>query len=251
LSLGSQLNQLIANPFYGHPNAGGILAGPQVRRAQLLRPFPQFGEIIGARDTGGRSWYDGMVTSAKKRLSRGLQLEGSYAWSKTLDFGEDTVQNEYDKMASRAVAQTDITHRFVLSYIYELPFGRGRPWGDNASGFANWIIGGWQLNGITILQSGLPLAITASNTAGLFNPRTSANNNGSSGRLAGRAQDRLARWFDTSVFSQPAPFTFGTAGTRIHDIRAHGTRNFDLSVFKEFHAEKLKIQFRMEATQYL
>jgi hypothetical protein len=247
LSLGAQLNQLVANPFYGHPNAGGILAGPQVRRAQLLRPFPQFGEIVGARDTGGRSWYDGMVASVKKRLSRGLQLEGSYTWSKTLDFGEDTVQNEYDKMASRAVAQIDITHRFVLSYIYELPFGRGRPWGDNASRVANWLIGGWQLNGITTFQSGLPLAITASNTAGLFNPRTSANNNGRSGELTGRAQDRLTRWFDTSVFSQPAAFTFGTASARIHDIRAHGTRNFDLSLFKAFQAhEKLKVQFRME-----
>jgi hypothetical protein len=247
MTLGSQLNQLVANPFYLHPNAGGILAGPQVRRAQLLRPFPQFGEIVGARDTGGRSWYNGLVMSAKKRLTRGLQFEGSYAWSKTLDFGEDTVQNEYDKLASRAIAQTDIAHRFVVSYIYELPFGRGRPWANTSSGLANWLIGGWQVNGITTYQSGLPLAITASNTAGLFNPRTSANNNGRSGKLSGRAQDRLVRWFDTTVFSQPAPFTFGSAGARIHDLRAHGTRNFDISLFKEFEAaEKLRVQFRVE-----
>ena len=109
-------------------------------------------------------------------------------------------------------------------------------------------IGGWQVNGITTYQSGLPLAISASNTAGLFNPRTSANNNGRSGRLSVPAQDRLIKWFDTSVFSQPAPFTFGAAGARIHDLRAHGTRNFDLSLFKEFHAiEKLRVQFRVEA----
>ncbi len=248
MALGSQLNQLVANPFYRHPNAGGILAGPQVRRGQLLRPFPQFGELVGARDTGGRSWYNGLVMSAKRRMARGLQLEGSYTWSKTLDFGEDTVQNEYDKIASRAVAQTDIAQRFVLSYIYELPFGRGRPWGNTASGLANWLIGGWQINGITTYQSGLPLGITASNTAGLFNPRTAANNNGQSGKLSGRAQDRLAKWFNTSVFTQPAPFTFGSASARNHDLRAHGMRNFDLSLFKEFQAtEKLKVQFRLEA----
>jgi len=248
MALGSQLNQMVANPFYGHPNAGGILAGPQVRRGQLLRPFPQFGELVGARDTGGRSWYNGLVMSAKRRMARGLQLEGSYTWSKTLDFGEDTVQNEYDKMASRAIAQTDIARRFVISYIYELPFGRGRPWGNTASGLANWLIGGWQINGITTYQSGLPLSISASNTAGLFNPRTTANNNGQSGKLSGRAQDRLVKWFNTSVFTQPAPFTFGTASARIHDLRECGMRNFDLSLFKEFQpTEKLKVQFRVEA----
>ncbi len=248
MALGSQLNQLVSNPFYRHPAAGGILAGPQVRRAQLLRPFPQFADLIGARDTGGRSWYNGLTLGAKRRMSHGLQFEGSYTWSKTLDFGEDTVQNEYDKMASRAIAQTDIAHRFVISYIYELPFGRGRHWGNNVSGLLNGMIGGWQINGITSYQSGLPLAIAASNTAGLFSPRTSANNNGRSGRIEGRPQDRLARWFDTSVFSQPAAFTFGGAGARIHDLRADGVRNHDLSLFKEFQArEKMRVQFRVEA----
>jgi hypothetical protein len=219
-----------------------------VKQAQLLRPYPQFGELVGARDTGGRSWYNGMLIGAKKRMSRGLQLEGSYTWSKTIDFGEDTVQNEFDKMASRAVAQIDIPHSFVLSYIYELPFGRGRPWGNDAAGVVNAIIGGWQINGITTYQTGLALAITASNTAGIYNPRTTANNNGKSGKLEGRAQDRLAKWFDTSVFSQPAAFNFGTSSARINDLRSHGVNNYDLSLFKEFRTtEKIKVQFRAEA----
>ncbi len=248
MSLGAQLNKLVQNPFYGHPSAGGILAGPEVKQAQLLRPFPQFGELVGARDTGGRSWYNGLLVGVKKRMARGLQLEGSYTWSKTIDFGEDTVQNEYDKMASRAVAQIDIPHSFVFSYIYELPFGQGRYWGNRASGLVNALIGGWQINGITTLQTGLALAITASNTAGINNPRTTANNSGKSGKLEGRAQDRLARWFDTSVFSQPAPFTFGNSSARIQDLRAHGVNNFDLSLFKEFKTtERLKVQFRVEA----
>ena len=60
--------------------------------------------------------------------------------------------------------------------------------------------------------------------------------------------ERLARWFDTSVFSQPAAFTFGNSSARIHDLRAHGVQNFDLSLFKEFKTtEKLKVQFRVEA----
>ncbi|MBI1899099.1 MAG: hypothetical protein HYS04_21575 [Acidobacteria bacterium] len=66
--------------------------------------------------------------------------------------------------------------------------------------------------------------------------------------MDGPAQSRLTKWFDTSVFTQPAPFTFGTASARIHDVRSHGIRNFDLSLFKEFAPlEKMRVQFRLEA----
>jgi hypothetical protein len=247
MALGSQLNQLVDNPFYA-VMPRGIHASPRIRRAQLLRPFPQFEELVGARDTGGRSWYDGLLVSGRKRMSHGFEFEASYTWSKTLDYGEDTVQNEYDRMASRAVAQIDVPHRFVTSFVYEMPFGKGRPWGAGAPAALDWAIGGWQFNGIVSVQSGTPLAITASNTAGIFNPRTSANNNGKSGRLTGPAQQRLERWFDTSVFSQPDPFQFGTAGTRIADLRADGVRNFDLSLFKEFRPhEKVRTRLRLEA----
>ncbi len=251
MALGSRLNQLVDNPFYT-VIPRGILAGPRVRQAQLLRPFPQFEELVGARDTGGSSWYNGLLVSGRKRLSHGIEFEGSYTFSKTLDVGEDPVQNEYDRVASRAVAVTDITQRFVLGFIYELPFGTGRYWGGGAPRAVHWLVGGWQINGIGSVQSGTPLAITASNTAGIFNPRTSANNNGRSGKLDGPAQQRLERWFNTSVFSQPEPFTFGAAGTRIANLRADGIRNFDLSLFKEFRPlETMRVQFRLEALNAL
>jgi len=247
MALGAKLNQLVDNPFFGIAGRG-VLAGPKVRQAQLLRPFPQFEELVGARDTGGASWYHGLLLSGRKRMSHGLELEASYTWSKALDVGEDSVQNEFDRWASRAVAAIDVTHRFIVSFIYELPFGKGRRWGGQAPGLIDWLVGGWQFNGIATLQSGTPLAITASNTAGIYNPRTTANNNGKSGKLTGPAPRRLERWFDTSVFSQPEPFTFGTASARIIDLRADGVRNLDLSLFKEFRPlEKLRTQFRLEA----
>jgi hypothetical protein len=142
-----------------------------------------------------------------------------------------------------------VAHRVVLSYIYELPFGRHRRFGANAPTALNWLLGGWQFNGITMLQTGTPLAISANNTAGLFAVKTRANNNVTSGKLDGSVDSRLNRYFDTSVFSQPSPFTFGTVGERLPDIRSDGVRNFDLSLFKEFSTlrERLRVQFRAEA----
>jgi hypothetical protein len=111
----------------------------------------------------------------------------------------------------------------------------------------NWILGGWQVNGITTLQTGTPLSISASNTAGIFSPTIRANNNGKSGRKTGPVHERLNEYFDRSVFSQPPPFTFGNLSTRLPDIRNDGVRNFDLSLFKDFQAmERMRVQFRAE-----
>jgi hypothetical protein len=245
LSLGSHLNDLVANPFYGLVNSG-VLAAPQVSRAQLLRPYPQFTSVIPLFSSGSSSTYHSLQVRFNKRYAHGLQFEGSYVWSKVLDNGANH-QDSYNILADRAVTSYDITHRFVVGYIYELPFGRGRRFGANAQRAVNWALGGWQINGITTLQSGTPLAISASNTSGLGNPTERANNNGHSATLSGDVHGRLNRYFDTSVFSQPAPFTLGSVAGYLGDLRSPYTNNTDLSVFKEFFPrEYMRVQFRAE-----
>ena len=245
LALGSRLNEQVDNPFFGRVNRG-VLATPRVGRRQLLRPFPQFDTLTPLFSSGASSVYHSLQVTASKRLSHGLQFEGSYTWAKTIDDGM-THQNSYDIRASRSLADIDLAHRFVISYIYELPFGRGRRFGAGMSRALDFAIGGWQFNGITTFQSGTPLAISANNTAGLLNPATRPNNNGRSGRLDGRVDQRLGRYFDTTVFTQPVQFTFGNLSPRLADIRNDGIRNFDLSLFKDFRAtERLVAQFRAE-----
>jgi hypothetical protein len=179
-------------------------------------------------------------------MSGGLMLAGSYARSKAVEEGESH-QNSYDIRASRSVASYDIPHRLVVSALYEIPYGRGRRFGASGPAVLEALLGGWQINGIVTVQSGTPLTITASNTAGLFNPVTRANWNGQDPRLDTPREDRLLRWFDTSVYSQPPAFTFGNAGATSPELRTDGVRNLDLSLFKVVSlADRLRLQARLE-----
>lgn len=247
LSLGPQLNQLVDNPFFGQPNVGGVIANRQVSRAQLLRPYPQYGSIYPLFSQGATSDYNALQTTFSKRYAKGITFEGSYTWAKAIDTGT-SYQNSYDVLGSRSISSVDVPHRLVFGGVYELPVGRGRRFGTNMSRTVDAVIGGWQVNGIYTLQSGNPLGISANGTAALFSEAARANNNGQRASLSGDAHARLDRWFDTSVFSQPAPYTLGNLTPLIADLRNHYTNNLDLSVFKQFKlTEKFSLQFRAEA----
>ena len=130
MALGSQLNQQVANPFYGIVN-NGVLTSPTVSRGQLLRPYPQFTDIIPLYAAGAKSRYNALQLTGRKRLSHGLMFEGSYTFAKAEEIGMNH-QNSYDIEASWALASYDINHRFVLSYLYEIPVGRNRRFFANA-----------------------------------------------------------------------------------------------------------------------
>ncbi|MBI3208967.1 MAG: TonB-dependent receptor [Candidatus Solibacter usitatus] len=245
MALGAQLNQTVENPFYASVNSG-VLATPRISRAQSLRPYPQFTDVIPLYSTGASSNYHALQVSFNKRFSRGMQFDGSYTWAKSIQEALSHVDS-YNVRASRSLADYDIAHRFVIGYIYELPFGRGRRFGAGWDRMTNTVLGGWQINGFTDYQSGTPLSISANNVAGLFNSRGLANNNGTSAKIGGDIHNRLLRYFDTSVFSQPAAFTFGNTQPGSPDLRSPGIRNWDLSIFKDFRLrEKMQLQFRAE-----
>ncbi len=246
MALGSRLNELVDNPFFGKGGTG-IVAAQRISRAQLLRPYPQFGNIVPIYSSGASSFYHSMQVTLSKRYSAGLTFEGSYTWAKNLDDGESH-QDSYNIRDDRAITSIDIAHRFIMSYIYELPFGRGRRFGGSMPRWADLAIGQWQINGISNYQSGTPLGISASGVAGIFQSLQRANNNGQRAGLDTPIRERLTRAFNTSVFSQPAAFTFGNLSPRISDLRSHGVANHDLSLFKDFRiVERVKVQFRAEA----
>ena len=247
MALGNRLLDAVDNPFYV-PNGPGFFANKTVARNQLLRPFPQYTDVFPLFSSGSSSTYHGLQTTLKKRLSKGLQFEGSYTWSKSIDNGEGGFEDSNRIRLNRSITDLDVPHRFVLNWVYELPFGHGRRFGAGLPRAADTLLGGWTVDGIANFQSGGAFGVSGNNVCRCFNQASYANSKGFSGKLEGRAEDRLQRWFDTGAFAQPDPFTIGNLGPRSADLRVDKATNWDVSLSKDFRPiERLRIQFRADA----
>ena len=258
LALGSQLLQNVNNPFYGLITGSTPLAGKQVQRRYLLAPYPQFTNVAWGYQPGASSAYHSIQVKVNKRFGNGLSLLLSFTGGKTLDDassnntsnfnGTGVSQDAYNRRADWSLSTIDVSKRLVLSGVYELPFGHKRHWGNSWNRATDLFLGGWQANGIFTAQTGVPLALSATNVANIFNPGERPNNNGQSALLTGRVQDRLNEYFDTSVFSQPANYTLGNVSRTLPDVRSPGIASLDFSVFKNFAvSERLTLEFRAES----
>lgn len=236
------LNAQVPNPFYPLlPRTG--LAATTVSRSQLLRPFPHFTGV--SMDVNqGYSWYHSMQVRFEKRFAQGFSSTLSYTWSKLMEARERL--NEVDLMPYEVVSDQDRTHRLASTFIYELPFGRGKALGGSAGGGMDRLIGGWQLQGIYTLQSGEPLgfgnAIFNGNLKDIPLPR---------------GERTVDRWFNVDAGFERNPSRVLAANIRTFPLRFSGVRvatlnNWDLSLIKNTNiTEKVRLQFRMEAINAL
>src|SRR4029079_369114 len=158
-----------------------------ISRANLLRPYPQFGDITYP-DPVGYSWYHSLQSRIEKRFGQGYTLQVSHTWSKAMDATQ--FLNPTDPMPYESLADIDRAHSIAGSGIWELPLGRGRRLASNMGSFNNFFLGGWQLSGAYQWQSGAPIGwgnvqiIGDSTTLGLPTDQRNAD-----------------RWFNTSVFN--------------------------------------------------
>jgi hypothetical protein len=244
LSIGDQqLNQVPAN-----------LLGPG--DAQSRRPYPTRGNITYTASPVGNSVYHGVYIKMERRLSQGLSLLGWYSLAKSIDsssgyktflvLGTTMIQDHHNIAAERSISTFDRTHTAVITGIYELPFGKGKTFG-NQGGVLAALAGGWQMNGILTLWGGLPLSMgTAQNLTGSLGGGSRPNRL-RSGVLSSSEQS-ITMWFDPSAFAQPAQFTFGNTSRTEPDLRGPGTAAVDFSLYRNMSlAERVKLQIRAEA----
>lgn len=214
-------------------------------------PYPQFSFILLTYN-GGWSSYNALTAKLEKRFTGGLYLLASYTLQKSLDLGAtdefSALSGEFKKW-DKGHSTFDVPQRLVLSYVYELPFGRGKPLWSNVRGVADKLLSGWQINGITTFAEGQFRTVTLGLDWLVIGTFTQSRPNIVGDIKAGRSLP--------DAYLSPAAFDFprDAAGNRIrvqgnagrNSIQMPGLNNWDLGIFKNTSVgERFVTQFRLE-----
>ena len=249
-SLGLALQDQVPNPFFGQITTG--LSGRTLPRSQLLRPLPDYANVNRMNGHGSSSVYHSMQITFEKRYSQGLSLLASYTAGKLINDaysnagsgggGSDFRLGRFNRRLERALDVYDISQRMVISGVWELPFGQGKPFFNSAGGAAKHIVGGWQVNTATTIQTGVPLQVRgANNFTGINWPNVTGDPE------LPRSERSITRWYDTSVFQNPPDWTLGNVPRTLPNVRGPGIFDINFSAFKTFRVrEGTVLEFRTE-----
>jgi outer membrane receptor protein involved in Fe transport len=261
---GTKGTKLIARTNLNQIRMEDALAG---RTTQADRPYPHINNTVGIDAAIGNSMYHSLNVRLEKRYSAGFTFLTNYTWSKNLESngngdssfnqngGTTLPIDAYNLWREKSYAPLDVPHVFNFNYGYELPFGASKQW-LNHKGPVNWILGGWQVNGILTMRSGFPTDIrtaripSGNQTYATLNVPDRVS--GVSMYLPDRSVDGF---FNPAAFVDPQQIRnsrgnlitqFGNSARRV--ARGPGSRNLDFSLFKNFRPmERFNVQFRAEA----
>ena len=215
------LTTQVPNPFRGLDP----IYGATISRANLLRPYPQFGNIT-VEESIGSSWYHSVQLRGEKRFSRGYTFQATYTWSQLMEAVE--FLNAADAMPTEMVGAFDRPHRVTVSGIWEIPVGHGRRYGATLPAALNALVGGWQLGAVIVQQAGPPLSFGNVIFTGDLED------------VALSGDDRSdTRWFNIDAgfnrnSAQQLDGNVRTFPLRIAEARADGRITWDLSAIKNF-----------------
>jgi hypothetical protein len=224
----------------GTPGAGSIL---------LRQPLPQYSAVntTGPYVSGN---YNSLQAQLERRFSKGVSVLAAYTWGHAIDNGPSSAaddgydpgpQNPNNLAASRGDSNYDVRQRLAFSTVYELPFGKGRPF-INSSRVGQAVLGGWQLTSIFSAQTGLPitpiLSYDPTNTGIIAYP-----NRIGSGTLS---NPTVQDWFNSAAFVAPTGYSYGNSGRNI--LRGPGFHNIDLGLSRRVSlTERIGLEIRAEA----
>jgi hypothetical protein len=233
------LSASYANPMFGLL-PGSALNTRVIALDQLLRPFPQFRNVVLGQDNQAYAWYHAMEAKLEKRFSKGHSYIVSYTWSKNME--ATSRLNDSDPMLHETIAPVDRTHILSITGIWELPFGKGRRFGASSPAVLSQIISGWDVSAVWQAQGGFPLTFAGdifvtSDLSSLVLPES----------------DRTAeRWFNTdagfvrAANAQPL-FHERTFPLRFSTLRSDGLNTWDISIVKNNNiAERVNLQLYLQ-----
>ena len=254
----TNLTAQVPNPFAGNctgctgpVQSGGMGTNAKVKADQLLVPFPQFDGFSLQEPDNRNSIYHSMQLKAQKRFAAGAQLLATYTIAKLIDNTNSEINwleaaapgwgdaNAYNLRGERSLDGFDVPQRLVIGSILDLPVGRGKAIGGNMGTVVDKVVGGWGINTIITFQSGYPIIVGgcpgALSNSGLQDPGCARpTRTGFSHLTGGSKNQKLDKWYDTSVFTAGAPdnFGYGSDSRTEPNIRADGQKNFDFAAFK-------------------
>lgn len=220
---------------------------------QPRRRWPDIGGVVEVR-SDAKAFYNAATIKYTRRFSKGLTILSSFTYSRSIDQSFSSVagnptggaqSQNYNDLSQRGLSGSHRKHVYNTSFVWELPFGRGKRY-LNQGGAAEWILGGWQVSGINTLESGGAFNVTVQGGGARLNQ-------GGPGQRANRLRDgnlsgserSVGRWFDTDAFVVPPLYTFGTEETRT--LIMPGLFVFDFNVKKAFAiTESIRLEFRAE-----
>jgi hypothetical protein len=252
------LVQSTPNPFFINGQALA-LAGPTTTVGQLLRPYPQYAGVQLAGQGSYDSIYHSFQLTVQRRFADAGSLLVAYTNAKLIsdtdtltawvETGVGGIQDNNNLRGERSLSSQDVPQRLVISYVLDLPFGKGKRYLSGAQGWTERLVGGWGVDGVTIFQRGFPLVFTNGQVNGTTLFGGGSRPNLILGCVAGSPNQPIAEWFNTKCFTAPPDFTFGDEPRVDPRLRAQGISNFDFALFKRARFgtnERLGLEFRTE-----
>jgi Carboxypeptidase regulatory-like domain/TonB dependent receptor len=258
LAQGAPLLTTVNNPFFGQIPISSSIGGKTVSQAQLLKPYPRFLNVATYRNNSGTTNYNAIQGKVEQRFSRGISFLLAYTHSKLIDDASSVFSSTVlssPNTSSLVAADTfrpylerdsssgDMPNVTSFTGIYDLPAGRGHNFAS--SGIGNALLGGWSLNAILSLQSGMPVTVTQATNNNSFAGFALQRPNIVGNPSLPAGQRSPTRYFNTGAFATAPQFVIGTASR--NPVRGPAYRDLDMALVK--HAklwEETDLELRAE-----